>query len=41
MEFEKVCKVEGCSKKAEKLGIDVNKDIIEMCGDCWYNQYKS
>ena len=40
MEFDKTCKISGCSNKAEKLGFDKNKNIIEMCGDCYYNQHK-
>ncbi len=41
MEFEKTCQVKGCSNEAKKLGLDLNKNVIEMCGDCYHQQYKS
>lgn len=39
--FNEICEVNGCNKKAERIGSLPESGIIDMCADCYQRLYKS
>ena len=39
--FSGFCEIEGCGQKATRLSGKQNGPIIDICDDCWHEQYKS
>ena len=39
--FSGKCEIQGCGKEATRLSSKPEGGIIDICDDCWYEQYKS
>jgi hypothetical protein len=39
--FSGFCEVKGCGNKATRLSGHQSGPIIDICDDCWHEQYKS
>jgi hypothetical protein len=35
-----LCEIEGCGKKASRIGSLPHTGIIDMCADCYQERYK-
>jgi hypothetical protein len=39
--FSGFCEIKDCNKKATRISGKFEGRIIDICDDCWYEQYKS
>jgi hypothetical protein len=39
--FSGFCEIDGCGKTATRLSGKLGGQIIDICDECWHEQYKS
>ena len=39
--FSGFCEIKGCGKKATRISGKLDGIIIDICDECWHEQYKS